>query len=174
MWRRDVILAVILLIILIVLLLCLAICACRKAQSRKETFLKRKEFVRDSLRRSQHQHQKQKSAVELTNKTTNSKIYWPNDVPPPPFSSTSRSSSSLTSASAYTETSTATTTNRNSSRNNSHKDILKTDKYSSNNLSLQQRVNNNNKLDKGIKISRYDIFLNICCKMIWVVLASNN
>lgn len=150
MWRRDVILAVILLIILIVLLLCLAICACRKAQSRKETFLKRKEFVRDSLRRSQHQQQK--NFVELTNKTTvtNPKIYWPNDAPPPPFSSTSRSSSSLTSASAYTETSTATTTNR-----NSHKDILKTDKYSSNNLSLQQRVNN------GIKISRYDIFLNI-------------
>lgn len=57
MWRRDVILVVSLFALLGLLLLCLALCACRKSQRRKESFLKRKEFVRESIRRSREDFQ---------------------------------------------------------------------------------------------------------------------
>lgn len=177
MWRKDVILAVILLTILIILMMCLALCACRKSQSRKENFLMRKEFVRNSLRRSQHLQQKQQkngSAVELVPNMVKSSygppttFFWPNNVagnPPPLFSSTCRSSSSLTtnSTSGFSP-STASSTTRNITRGKksgsipSHNDILRTDKYNSKNIkspaSLQNDLNNkfSNNID-GTKAS---------------------
>uniref|UniRef100_A0A914EF37 SRCR domain-containing protein n=1 Tax=Acrobeloides nanus TaxID=290746 RepID=A0A914EF37_9BILA len=68
MWRRDIILAIVLVIVLACLLALLAICWCMKSRKRKEEFFTRKEFIRDSIRRSkQIEMERKRSFDQLKN-----------------------------------------------------------------------------------------------------------
>jgi FtsZ-interacting cell division protein ZipA len=64
MWRRDIILAIVLVIVLALLIALLAICWCMKSRKRKEEFFTRKEFIRDSIRRSKQIEMERKRSFD--------------------------------------------------------------------------------------------------------------
>uniref|UniRef100_A0A915E417 Uncharacterized protein n=1 Tax=Ditylenchus dipsaci TaxID=166011 RepID=A0A915E417_9BILA len=126
MWRKDIIFAVCFIMILLLLLCILALCACRKSVKRKENFIKRKQFVRDSLRKSKQRqfedsinNEKQhfsngNATIQPTFAAMNPhQLSYSNGHmggPPPQVPSESRSTSSMT-TSGTTSTDNQTTSN---------------------------------------------------------------
>ncbi|KAI1717620.1 scavenger receptor cysteine-rich domain-containing protein [Ditylenchus destructor] len=103
MWRRDIILAVGFFLILAILLVILALCWCRKAHKRRETFHRKKQFVRDSLRKSK-QRQFEDSIIGTKHQDSVAPQQNGSSMPAPGFpamnprhvGSESRSTSSMT------------------------------------------------------------------------------